>query len=303
MKVGLIGVGRMGENLALNMAETGNTVVLYNRTSEKLEKFSDMEGFQISESIEDLVNKLPDRKIIWMMITTEAIDSILNELENLLGTGDIIIDGGNSHYKVTIDRYKRMKRLGIYYLDVGISGGVKGAREGTNLVVGGDQAAVSAVEPLFVDISSEGGYGYFGASGSGHYLKMVHNGIEYGMMQAIGEGLEMVKCSDYNFELEKVTEIWGSGATISGRLMKDAHEALLKDKNLESIEGKIDTTGEAGWTLLESIEKKVSIPVISAALFARFKSKSTGNFSEKVVASIRKESGGHKVYIKKADPD
>ena len=191
-----------------------------------------------------------------------------------------------------------LKRQEINFVDCGTSGGTEGARYGASLMVGGDELVVKSIEWLFEAIATKNGYGYMGKTGSGHFVKMVHNGIEYGMMQAIGEGFELLEKSDFSFNYEDVSRVWAHGSIIQGLLMDTAYSALKKDNRLDSILGKVDDSGEGQWTLEAALKYKASVPVIAQSLFARYKSRDEGHFSEKVVAAMRFEFGGHKVYKK-----
>lgn len=297
MKIGLIGLGKMGYALALNMKDCGIEVIATNRSQDKVEQII-KEGVQGVYDIETLVKSFGDeRRVIWLMVPSGApVDAMIESLIPLLNPADIIIDGGNSYYKDTVSRYEKLKKIGIDYVDVGTSGGISGARNGACLMVGGDREAVDFIEPILEKISIEDGYGYFGASGSGHYVKMIHNGIEYGMMQAIGEGFDILKASQYDLDFEKVSKVWSNGSIIEGLLMRLMHEAFREDANLDEIIGRVDASGEADWTLEEAIRLKVSAPVITQSLFARYKSKDDIRFTEKAVAALRNQFGGHKVY-------
>lgn len=297
MKIGLIGLGKMGYALALNMKDCGIEVIATNRSHDKVEDII-REGVKGVYDINALVDAFGDeRRVIWLMVPSGApVDEMIDSLIPLLKSSDIIIDGGNSYYKETVARYEKLKLIGIDYVDVGTSGGISGARNGACLMVGGDREAVDYIEPILEKISIEDGYGYFGASGSGHYVKMIHNGIEYGMMQAIGEGFDILKASQYDLDFERVSKVWSNGSIIEGLLMRLMHEAFREDANLDGIIGRVDASGEADWTLEEAIRLKVSAPVITQSLFARYKSKDDARFSEKAVAALRNQFGGHKVY-------
>lgn len=297
MKIGLIGLGKMGYALALNMKDSGVEVVAMNRSPEKVDEIV-KEGVKGVYSLEALVDAISDeRRVIWLMVPSgKPVDDMIESLIPLLKPSDIIIDGGNSNYKDTIRRHRELKSKGIDYVDVGTSGGINGARNGACLMAGGEEEPVNYIEPILEKISIEDGYGYFGASGSGHYVKMIHNGIEYGMMQAIGEGFDILKASEFDIDFEKVSKVWSNGSIIEGLLMRLMHEAFRADGDLSSIIGKVDSSGEADWTLEEAIRLKVSAPVITQSLFARYKSKDETHFSEKSVAALRNQFGGHKVY-------
>jgi 6-phosphogluconate dehydrogenase len=298
MKLGLIGLGKMGYNLALNMKDAGHEVIAYNRSKDPVGKIV-KEGVKGVFSIEDLFASLEERKIVWMMIPSgKVVDDMISNLIPFFKKGDILIDGGNSFYQDTIRRYNQMKALGIHYVDAGTSGGTSGARYGACTMVGGDEKVVSELSGLFESISVKDGYGYFGAPGAGHFVKMVHNGIEYGMMQAIGEGFDVLRASQFNLNFGQVAKVWNHGSIITSSLMNDVQNAFSKDENLEAISGIVDDSGEGQWTIEEAFRLKVSIPVITMALFARYKSKDNLKFSEKVVAAMRNEFGGHAVYKK-----
>jgi len=298
MKLGMIGLGKMGYNLVLNMKDAGHEVVAYNRSKEAVTRIID-EGVQGVFTIEDLFARLDERKIVWMMIPSgKAVDDMIQTVVPFMNEGDILIDGGNSFYKDTIRRFGEMKKIGIHYVDAGTSGGTSGARYGACTMVGGEPHVVSELVELFQSISKKDGFGYFGSPGAGHFVKMVHNGIEYGMMQAIGEGFDILRASSFELDFEKIARVWNHGSIIESSLMKDVQNALTKDPNLENIDGIVDDSGEGQWTIEEAFRLKVSIPVIAASLFARYKSKDNLKFSEKIVAAMRNEFGGHAVYKK-----
>ncbi len=299
MKIGLIGLGKMGYNLALNMKDHGHTVIAYNRSPEKIRSIEG-EGIKGVYSIEALCHSFADRRIIWLMIPQgEAVDDMIGELLEFLEPGDILIDGGNSFYKDSLKRFDKLNNLGIHYVDAGTSGGVEGARWGACIMVGGDPQVIAVLEPLFKDITVENGFAYIGGSGSGHYVKMVHNAIEYGMMQAIGEGFELLDSSPYEIKFDEVAKVWSNGSIIEGLLMRSILSAFIKSGNLEEIEGRVDASGEGQWAVEEALRLKVSMPVIAGALFARYKSTDSEKFSERVVAAMRQEFGGHATYKKR----
>lgn len=299
MRIGLIGLGKMGYPLALNFKEKNIDIVVYSSNVEKLDKLlkQKIEGFS---NLDTFINSFSDTKIIWLMIPSgEAVDDMIMTLIPKLGEGDIVIDGGNSNYRDSIKRYDLLKEKGIHFLDVGTSGGVEGARYGACLMVGGDEFIYKKLEHIFKALSGGRGCDFIGESGSGHYVKMIHNAIEYGMMQAIGEGFQIMNQSDYDIDLYKVSKIWENGSIISGLLMNTVAKALEKDKLLDDIEGKVSFSGEADWAVEEALHLKVSIPVIAASLFARYKSNDDNDFSEKILAAMRNEFGGHSIKYKK----
>lgn len=298
MKLGLIGLGRMGSNLALNMKDKGIEVIGYNRSIEAMRAIEE-EGIKTVESVEQLVKMLPRPRLLWLMIPAgKATDDMITTLTPLLNVGDVVIDGGNSNFNDTIRRHDTLLKQGIHLVDCGTSGGINGARNGACLMVGGDEEVVKAIEKVFELIAVENGYGYMGASGSGHFVKMVHNGIEYGMMQAIGEGFDLLNASAFNLNFQKVARVWANGSIIEGLLINNVHDAFAKDKKLDLIEGRVDDSGEGQWMIETALKHKVAVPVIAQSLFARYKSKDDLKFAEKVVAAMRNEFGGHKVYKK-----
>jgi 6-phosphogluconate dehydrogenase len=298
MKIGLIGLGKMGFNLALNMQEHGHRVVGYDRDIDKIKDIG-KEGLSGAGDLQELVDKLEPRRVIWLMVPAgEPVDGIISELIPLLKPQDVIIDGGNSHYKDTMRRYALLKEKGIELVDVGTSGGVAGARNGVCAMVGADPPTFRYIEPVIHDISLSNGYLHTGRSGSGHFTKMVHNGIEYGMMQAIGEGFEVLHQSEFEMELEEIANLWNHGSVIRSWLMELTKYAFREDPQLENIRGVMHSSGEGLWTVQEALELKVPVPVISAALFSRYRSEQEDSFSGKVVAALRNKFGGHQTENK-----
>lgn len=295
MQIGIIGMGKMGYNLALNMKESGHEVVAFNRSPEKvreIEKF----GVQAAYTLKELVNTLKRVRVMWLMIPAgKPVDDMLDELTELIDEGDVIIDGGNSNYKDTIRRYELLKRKSIRCADVGTSGGMSGARYGACTMVGAEDEVFQLIEPVLRDICVAGGYLHTGAVGSGHYVKMVHNGIEYGMMQAIGEGFEILKKSDFNLNLKEIAGLWNHGSVIRSWLIELTQSALEKDESLENIKGVMYSSGEGLWTVEEALKLKVPVPIIASSLFMRYRSEQEDTFTGKVVAALRNEFGGHAV--------
>lgn len=295
MRLGLIGLGRMGFNLALNMKDKGHEVVCFNRSKEKVEDAIKL-GLEGVFSIEDLVGKLHDRKVIWLMLPAgELIDNMIDLLVPMLNKGDIIIDGGNSNYKDTLRRYEKLKKVGIDFVDIGTSGGIDGARNGACTMIGAEDEVFAYIEKLVKDISVENGYLHCGANGSGHFVKMVHNGVEYGMMAAIGEGFEILSKSRFDLNFEKVAKVWNNGSVIRSWLMELAESAFSKDSNLDKIKGTMYSSGEGLWTVQEALELKVPATVITESLMMRYRSEQEDTFTGKVVAALRNEFGGHAV--------
>lgn len=298
MELGIIGLGKMGYPLALNSKERGIDVVVFSENEDKLRRAQE-DGIRGFYELEAFVQGLQQPRVIWLMIPAgDPVDNMITQLIPYLSPDDVIIDGGNSRYRDSIARYNTLKEKGIHFLDVGTSGGVSGARNGACLMIGGDVEIYNRLEPIFQAISNGNGCARMGESGAGHYVKMIHNGIEYGMMQAIGEGLSILRKSEYDLQLDQVTQVWQSGSIITGLLMDVTAEALKKDAELSAIEGIVNVSGEAEWTVEEAVRLKVSAPVISASLFARFKSLDKEKFSEKSLAAMRNEFGGH-IVIKR----
>lgn len=296
MKIGLIGLGKMGGNLALNMKDNGFDVVVYNRNSEKVKNFI-TEGITGAYSYKELAESLDERKVVWLMVSAgEAVDEIIEALMYHLGSGDIIIDGGNSKYTDTVRRAKKLMTEEIHYLDVGTSGGIGGARHGACMMIGGDKLAFTTLEDLFKKICVKEGYAYMGKSGSGHYVKMIHNGIEYGMMQAIGEGFEILESGPFDVDNYDVAKVWANGSIIESYLIDMAMNAFSHNKDLDGILDIVDSSGEGLWTVEEALRLKLPSYVITASLMKRFESKQEARFSNKVVAALRNEFGGHKVH-------
>ncbi|KHD85279.1 phosphogluconate dehydrogenase (NAD(+)-dependent, decarboxylating) [Heyndrickxia ginsengihumi] len=298
MKLGLIGLGKMGYNLALNMKDKGHEVVANDVSKEALERIA-KEGIEVAETYEDLVAKLPSPKVIWLMVPAGDItEKVLNSISGYLSEKDIIIDGGNSNYKESIRRGKELKEKGIYFLDCGTSGGMEGARNGVCTMIGGEQEAFAHVEQLFKDIAVENGYLYTGKLGSGHFLKMVHNGIEYGMMQAIAEGFEILEKSDFDFDYKNVSRLWNNGSVIRSWLMELMEDAFSKDEKLDNILGVMHSSGEGKWTVETALDLQAVAPVITLSQIMRYRSLENDTFSGKVVAALRNEFGGHSVVEK-----
>ena len=298
MQIGLIGLGKMGFNLALNFKSKGHQVVAFDVNKSAMDKITS-EGLTTAPSIGDLANSLSGRRIIWIMVPAgNVVDVILSNLKNHLKADDIIIDGGNSHYKDTLSRARDLEKLGIHFLDCGTSGGVHGALQGVCTMIGGKKEVFDYCEQIFKSISVPDGYLYCGKSGSGHFTKMVHNGIEYGMMQSIAEGLEVLHKYDSEVNLAFVSKVWNHGSVVRSWLMELTQHALEKDENLESIKGIMHSSGEGKWTVETALELGVPTPVITMSLMTRYRSQQDDTFAGKVVAALRNEFGGHAVEKK-----
>ncbi|MFT4412978.1 phosphogluconate dehydrogenase (NAD(+)-dependent, decarboxylating) [Fredinandcohnia humi] len=293
MKIGLVGLGKMGYNLALNMKEKGHDVIANDVNKESMEAIS-KEGITTAPSVKELVDSLQSPKVVWLMVPAGNItEQVLTEVSGYLSEGDIIIDGGNSNYKDTLRRGQSLKEKGIYLLDCGTSGGMEGARNGLCAMIGGEQEAFSHVEKLFADLSVENGYLYTGKPGSGHYLKMVHNGIEYGMMQALAEGYEILDKSEFDYDYKEVSRVFNNGSVIRSWLVELLENAFSKDPKLETIRGVMNSSGEGKWTVETALDLEVAAPVITMSLLMRYRSQENDTFHGKVVAALRNEFGGH----------
>jgi 6-phosphogluconate dehydrogenase len=298
MRINIIGLGRMGSNLALNLIDHGHQVYGYDLVDSVLNDLS-KSGVKTTNQLGVLSNRaLGERLIFLLLVPFQIVDTVIEQLIPFLKTNDIIIDGGNSNYTASIRRYQNLKSKGFEFIDMGTSGGTQGARYGACLMVGGNVETVKYLEPMFLDISVKNGYTYTGRPGSGHFVKMVHNGIEYGMMQAIGEGLDLLHASPFELDYESITSMWNHGSIIESALIGYINKAFKEDAILSNIDGIVDDSGEGLWMIEEALKYKVSLPVISQSLFARFKSRDDQMFSEKVVAAMRKEFGGHAVHKK-----
>ncbi len=298
MQIGLIGLGKMGFNLALNIHGHGHEVLAFDLNTTLINSISS-KGVKTFSSIENLLQAFTAKKVLWLMIPAgKAVDETLAKITPLLSRGDIIIDGGNSLFKDSIRRAKDLKTKGIDFLDCGTSGGTEGALNGVCAMIGGDKNAFGSVELLFKDIALPDGYLYCGPSGSGHFVKMVHNGIEYGMMQAIAEGFEVMQKSEFGLDLKNVAKVWNHGSVVRSWLMELTENALTKDPNLDSIKGVMHSSGEGKWTLEHALENQIATPVIALSVLMRYRSLEQDTFSGKVVAALRNEFGGHAVEKK-----
>ncbi|MCM3785977.1 decarboxylating 6-phosphogluconate dehydrogenase [Neobacillus mesonae] len=297
MKVGLIGLGKMGLNLGKNLIDHKHEVVAYDLNAKAIEE---MKGYGAAggSSYKEVIDQLESPRVLWIMVPHAVVDGVIADLTPLLSKGDIVIEAGNSHYKESISRYDQLKEHGIHFMDVGTSGGMEGARNGACYMIGGDEEAWNIVEPLFKDTSVENGYLYAGKAGSGHFLKMVHNGIEYGMMASIGEGFEVLEKSDYDFDYEKVARVWNNGSVIRSWLMELTERAFSKDANLDEIRGVMHSSGEGKWTVETAFDLQAATPVIALSLLMRYRSLENDTFTGKVVAALRNEFGGHAVEKK-----
>lgn len=291
--------------MAEKLARDGHELIVWNRTQEVAKTFkTENENAEIASSVEGAFGKMEGQKIVWLMLPAGSpTDEILTEVKGLVTKGDIIIDGGNSFYKDTQRRYEELETLGIKFLGIGVSGGIVAEKEGYPMMVGGEKSAYETIIPLLDSLAKpHGGHEYFGTGGAGHFVKMVHNGIEYGMMQAIGEGFGVLEKAPYKFDLLKVAKLWQHGTIVDSFLIDRARDALEKDGKLSDIVGEIDATGEGEWTISQGKEEGVPVENIEQSLDFRRRSKIDpairDSFAAKMVAALRREFGGHAVKTK-----
>lgn len=297
---GIIGLGKMGLNLSFNGVDHGQEMVVYDINQEAVATAAQYsEKITPATSVDELISKLPSPRIVWVMLPSGDItNTMIDYLINHLSHKDIIIDGGNSNYKDNLKQAEVAKAAGINYFDVGTSGGMSGARNGANFMIGGDEEAWPLVEPIIAALAQEDGYLFTGKVGSGHYLKMIHNGIEYGMMQAIAEGFEILDASPYDYDFEKVAKLWNHGSVIRSWLMELAEQEFAKDPHLDKIQGRVQASGEGKWTVEESLDLEVPAPVIALSLMMRSRSLQDDTVTGKVLAALRNGFGGHDVTRK-----
>ncbi len=299
MKIGLVGLGKMGASMAVRCLRDGHEIVAYDRSAEAV-KAAAGKGTEGAESLADLAGKLSGKKIVWLMVPAgPPVDECIAELRKSLEAGDIIIDGGNSYWRDTQSRATDLKENGgIHYIDCGVSGGVWGLENGYCLMYGGDKSACDAVEPVFKSLAPTDGRLYVGPSGAGHMVKMVHNGIEYGMMQAYAEGFEIMENSPFDIDVRAVSKVWQNGSVVRSWLLELAEKAFAEDPKLSGIKGYVRDSGEGRWTVQSAIDFDTPAPVITMALFARFQSRQPDSFAMKVLAALRNQFGGHSVEKK-----
>jgi len=299
MNIGLIGLGKMGYNIALNLRNHGHTVVAYDRSEALTSKMAAEDGIRTGNSLAEVCAQLSPRRVLWLMVPAGSIvDEVIESLVPYLSPGDILIDGGNSNFNDSLRRYHGLKEKGIHLLDCGTSGGTSGALNGACTMIGGEPEVYEYCKPVFDDISLPGGTLYVGAAGAGHFTKMVHNGIEYGMMQAIAEGFEVLEKSKYDVDFEKVATLWNHGSVVRSWLMELTANAFAKDPQLDAIRGVMHSSGEGKWTLETALDLGVPTPVIALSLIMRYRSMQDDTFAGKVVAALRNEFGGHAVEKK-----
>jgi 6-phosphogluconate dehydrogenase len=293
MKVGMVGLGRMGGNMVERLRRHGHTVETYARTAPE----------RTADSLVELARMLEQPRVVWLMIpagtpTENAFQTLLPLLED----GDVVVDGGNSNFRDSQRRAGQAKQKGVLFMDAGVSGGIWGLEEGYCVMVGGEAEGFRQIEPLLESLTEEGGYAHVGSCGAGHFVKMVHNGIEYWMMQAFGEGFEILNASEFELDLRQLAALWQHGSVVRSWLLELLERAFADDPGLEQIRGYVEDSGEGRWTVFEAINESVPAPAITLALFARFASRQEGSFAAKVNAALRNQFGGHAVKAVESSP-
>jgi 6-phosphogluconate dehydrogenase len=295
MQLGFVGLGKMGLNMVARLERGGHDIVAFDRSAEAVGKAEEVKAAGVA-SLEALVAKLKAPRAVWVMVPAgDATESTINALAGLLSAGDVIIDGGNTNFHDDVRRAKALAEKKLHYVDAGTSGGIWGLTEGYCLMVGGEDDICKRLEPVFLTLAPKDGYLHVGGHGAGHYVKMVHNGIEYGMMQAYAEGFELMQASPYKPNLARIAALWDHGSVVRSWLLQLAARALADDPDLSKITGYVEDSGEGRWTVQEAIERAVPLPVITASIFTRFRSRQTNTFAERMLAALRNQFGGHAV--------
>jgi 6-phosphogluconate dehydrogenase len=295
MDIGFIGLGRMGYNMTLRLLTGGHRVVAWNRSADKTQEAA-RHGAVAAPTIPELVKALAAPRAIWIMLPAgQTVDDMIEQLVPLLAPGDLVVDGGNSNYKDDRRRAARLATAGLLYADAGTSGGIWGLRNGYCMMLGGPVEAIARLKPGLDTLAPPDGWLHCGAAGSGHFAKMIHNGIEYGMMQAYAEGFEILQASDYPYDLAKLSHLWNQGSVVRSWLLELAELAFAKDPKLERIAGWVADSGEGRWTVQEAIDRDVPAEVLTLSLMRRFRSRQENTFTDRVLAALRAEFGGHAV--------
>jgi 6-phosphogluconate dehydrogenase len=295
MQLGFVGLGRMGLNMVTRLARGGHQIVAFDRSADAVAK-AQAAGAKGVASLEALVSALTAPRAVWVMVPAgDPTESTVNALANLVIANDVIIDGGNTNFHDDVRRAAALKAKNIHYIDAGTSGGIWGLTEGYCLMVGGPVDVCKRLEPVFLTLAPADGYLRVGENGAGHYVKMIHNGIEYGLMQAYAEGFELMHASEYKIDLGAVANLWGHGSVVRSWLLELTARALAADADLSELKGYVEDSGEGRWTLQEGVERSVPLPTLTAALFTRFRSREDNPFAERLLAAMRNQFGGHAV--------
>ncbi len=298
-KIGYIGLGKMGKGMVLRLLESDWSVVAHNRSPESIKEMQES-GAIGAYTIKEVIENLESPRLVWLMVPHQAVDVVIEQVAPLLEKGDVIIDGGNSNYKQSVRRAKELKEKNIKFIDAGVSGGPYGARNGACVMIGGEKETFEYYEELFKSISAPNAYAYMGRAGAGHFVKMVHNGIEYGMMQSIGEGFEVLKKSDFSLNLKEVTRIYNNKSVIESRLTAWLQKGFEEyDEDLDGISGKVSASGEGLWTVEAAKELGVPVTVIEDSLKFREQSQENPSYTGQVVSALRNQFGGHEVSKEK----
>lgn len=295
MDIGFIGLGKMGMNMITRLSQGGHRVVAYDLSTTLIAE-AEEKGAAASSSLEDLIAQLPKPRTVWVMVPSgKPTEDTVQHLRTILDNNDIVIDGGNTKFHDDVRRAADLQKRGIHYVDAGTSGGIWGLQLGYCLMVGGENEPVNRLAPILTTLAPENGWAHVGSHGAGHYVKMVHNGIEYSMMQGYAEGFELMSKSEYNLNLARVADLWMHGSVVRSWLLELTAEALKDDPKLDSLKGYVQDSGEGRWMILDAIEKNVPVPTLTTALFTRFRSRQENSFAEKMLAALRRAFGGHSV--------
>jgi 6-phosphogluconate dehydrogenase len=295
MDIGFIGLGKMGLNMVTRLQQAGHHVTAYDRSPEALTQAT-ATGCNAATSLADLVQRLKAPRAVWIMVPSgPPTEETVQAVAVLLEAGDVVIDGGNTRFHDDVRRAKELAAKKIQYIDAGTSGGIWGLKNGYCLMIGGERDPVNRLAPVFTSLAPPNGWAHVGAAGAGHYVKMVHNGIEYSLMQAYAEGFELMSKSDYRLDLPRIADLWMQGSVVRSWLLELAASALREDPRLERLKGYVQDSGEGRWMIADAIEKDVPVPTLTLALFNRFRSRQTESFAEKMLAALRNAFGGHAV--------
>ncbi len=299
MKIGMVGLGRMGANMARRLLRGGHQVVGLNRSRPIIDEIVQEDGMIPAYDVDMLIAELPAPRVVWVMLPAGDVTEVtIENLLKALSHGDILVDGANSYYRDTIRRAEKVEASGIHYIDAGVSGGIWGLKEGYSMMVGGDAEIVKHINPILETLApgKDSGWGRVGPHGAGHFVKMVHNGIEYGMMEAFAEGFELLQGKkEFALDVHQISKIWQQGSVVRSWLLDLAESALAEDAELKDIKGWVADSGEGRWTVQEAIDQDVPAPIITLSLFRRFESRQTESFAAKLLAALRNQFGGHEI--------